>query len=198
MTTAGPAKRLQGDGGATLTEYALLVTLFVAASVLGIQALETGASEEVADQNTCIEKRPPDPSCQIPVLPTTTVTAPDPSPAPTVFVPPTLPTSGAATFDADTVAVDNGDGTWSVEVVVVVQDDGGAVPGVVIEVEFRLAGFLDVFRRTGVTDVNGETRPPIVFNVPFASAASVTATVTDGTPTLTSTPPPTVINNPLP
>ncbi len=187
--------RARGARGAALTEYALLLTFIVLVSVVAIQALETGASEEVDDQNTCIEKRPPDPSCQIPVLPTTTAPG-GPTTTDTTIVSPTLPQSGDATF-SDVTATDNGDGTWKVEVTVEVQDDAGSLEGVVIEVEFRMAGFPDVFPGSGVTDSNGQTQPPIVFDVPFPTATSVEVTVKSGTPKLTSTPPPTVVDNPL-
>lgn len=50
--------------GAALVEYALVLVLVVIGSIGAIDALEDDASDEVDNQATCLEERPPPAECQ--------------------------------------------------------------------------------------------------------------------------------------
>lgn len=50
--------------GAALLEYALVLVLVVIGSIGAIDALEDDASDEVDNQATCLEERPPPAACQ--------------------------------------------------------------------------------------------------------------------------------------
>ncbi len=58
--------------GATLVEYALVVSLLLVVSVGAIQGLEDNTEAEVANDFDCVSDRPPPPSCQRFALTTTT------------------------------------------------------------------------------------------------------------------------------
>lgn len=71
------------DRGATLVEYALVVSLLLVGSLAAIDRVTEATSDEIGNQADCIETRPPRPECQLsPVLPTTT-TVPPPTSTPT-------------------------------------------------------------------------------------------------------------------
>jgi hypothetical protein len=91
----GRRRRLGGDAGATMTEYALGFSFLVVLSMGGLKFITAATSTEVNNQADCISKRPPPPSCQQRPASTTTTTVP---------APPTSPTTGPATTAPPTTA----------------------------------------------------------------------------------------------
>lgn len=55
----------RGDRGATVVEYALVLALFVVASIAAAQFVEDETGKEVDNQANCLSTRPPPTSCQL-------------------------------------------------------------------------------------------------------------------------------------
>jgi hypothetical protein len=128
-------RRLRGDRGAGLTEYALGFSLIAVVAILAGQALTNASQEEAANQADCISDRPPPPSCvRQPVAASTTTgvtTAPTSStavPPPTDPPPTTAPppkgsfTPGTPVATRNTTVTPN---TWTVDWPFSIVDDGG-------------------------------------------------------------------------
>jgi hypothetical protein len=58
-------RRLFGDRGATIPEYALIVSLVVVGSFGALQVLEAQAEDEMEDTSDCIGKLPSEPGCGV-------------------------------------------------------------------------------------------------------------------------------------
>lgn len=67
-----------GDRGATLVEYALVLSFLVLAGIGAVNLLDSGARREVGNQEDCVSRRPPPPSCQLPAVPPPEPPPPDP------------------------------------------------------------------------------------------------------------------------
>lgn len=73
-TSPAPVRRLRGDRGASLVEYAL-VFVFIAVGSLGVASyLTTNGDIEINNQADCVSRRPPPPSCQVRAVTPTTAT----------------------------------------------------------------------------------------------------------------------------
>ncbi len=59
-----PIRRVAGQRGAALVEYALAVSLLVVASIGAVQFLEDETAAEVDNQADCLSTRPPPTTCQ--------------------------------------------------------------------------------------------------------------------------------------
>ncbi|MEZ5144366.1 MAG: hypothetical protein R2726_17895 [Acidimicrobiales bacterium] len=152
--------------GATLVEYALVLSLLVVGGLGAAAYLTTGARNEVANQADCISSRPPPTNCQIPVVSTTTST----SIAPTSSSSSTTPPPGAATWD--TAA-----STWNrtTNVVTVRMDvrtaGGVAVPEATITLRYTVVPSGRTFYGTCISDTAGTCAT--TWNVPFTDATQI-------------------------
>ncbi|MCC5951971.1 MAG: hypothetical protein JJU45_07730 [Acidimicrobiia bacterium] len=153
-----PLRRL-ADGGATLVEYAVVLSLIVVVSIPATQALTDRSSQEVANQADCISTRPPPPGCQLPAIPpppdpddNTDPDDPGSDPVPNpddcdeiddvdeCEVPSSVP-SWAGPVTVQALPDDVNPESWLITAeMLVVDQDGAPVEGAQVTVRFRYTG----------------------------------------------------------
>jgi type II secretory pathway pseudopilin PulG len=156
-------ERARGTRGATLTEYALGVSVLVVASLMALSWLSTQAGKEAEAQADCISTRPPPTTCvQSPVPAPTTSSPPSSAPTTTSGGPaPTDPETTTTTAPPPTASATGGsattellaDGTWKVTAPVAIAVDGTPVEGA--RVSARLVVGRQPLLVECTTDVNG-------------------------------------------
>jgi hypothetical protein len=186
IATRAAALRAAGSRGATLVEYALVMSLVVLAGASAYELLTAAADSEIENQADCVSDRPPPESeCGFAPVPTDVVT-PNPNIAP--------PTTGVPVDDPDLFAVSAGpadahDDPWTlllpVHVTVEVQEpptEPAGTPGIRVRARIQMEdpnqpgvnlptpGFTDC-----VTDADGNCE--LVFTVPFEDVTRATMLV---------------------
>ncbi len=166
----------RGERGATMTEYALIVTLVVVAGIGSIQFLERTASRENGNLATCNETRPPPPECQIRAIAATTTTVPTGPTTTSSSTTTTIPPSDISTWDASAENSGITGPIWWAEVAIDVVNQGGdPVGGVTVRLEWTFNPDGPTFFEFCTTDADGHCAFHIDVNDP--SAESVKASV---------------------
>ncbi len=114
--------RWASSRGATLVEFALVLSLVAVASLGAFQALGDATENEVDNEADCISTRPPPSSCLRSAIPPTTTTTIGPGPT----TPPTSPPGPPETVTIDpnpTITTTPAGSRWDVEAVLQLTDD---------------------------------------------------------------------------
>lgn len=203
MRRWGARRRSSRERGATMVEYALIMSSLVVVSIGAVQFLEDRATSESRNQADCIAERPPKASCQVrPIETTTTVSIPPPSltTAPTTSsttttttttIPPNVATwdiSGSADWTGDTdppasQSVAAGTDWTATAIIRVGTAAGDPAPGVTVRMKWEAADLaIPEYPPPCVTGADGTCS----FTITLSSASpNATATVVQ----ITSSPP---------
>ncbi len=189
------AARREPDRGATLVEYALVLTLLVVVSIAAIQSLDSAARDEVANQEECVSSRPPPATCQTLILTTSTTVVPPSTTATTQ--PPPPPPVNAATYENTRSEVSGS--SWAAITTIVLTSDGAPLPDVFVRYRAQLITPPGpTFFVSCVTGADG--RCELRFEVPDigqpVDTVQLTADLIDSDPQVTVDPPPLTFTRP--
>lgn len=135
------AMRTSASRGATLVEYALVLSLFVVVSLGAMDFLSDSADREIDNQVDCVSERPPPPECQLVAV--TTSTTLDPTPTTATTAPP-VEEKAPVLIERGRTFSNPGDPWWvatQVELTLESNDDVPIIsplPGVTVRARVRL------------------------------------------------------------